>query len=82
MVVDAGSKPSADNLDIVVETVEEESDEDADAKSPPPEAEDTKSKAGADSESVDTPTISNKDKAPGVVIQTPKHDEWEDETKG
>ena len=32
VVADAGSKPSADNLDIVVETVEEESDKNADAK--------------------------------------------------
>ena len=49
---------------------------------PQPEAGDISSKAGADSESVDTPTISNKDEAPGFVSQTPKHNEEEGEVKG
>ena len=51
---------------------------------PSPETETKiKSKSGADSVSVDTPRTSNsnKDTAPGVVSQNPKHEE-EDGTKG
>ena len=68
-VADARSKPSAD-LKISVGTVEEERD--VDSKSfPPPNSKVT------DSKSVDTPiiSISNKNEVPGVVSQTPNHEE-------